>query len=88
LGRSASTTAGHEWSEDLAAQRVQQALAQMKPLHREVFVLFELEGVAGAEIVRILGCPATTVRRRLHYARQEFEKLLGAGDGASKRRSP
>lgn len=89
VGRTSSTTAGHAWSEAMAVQRVQQALARMKPLHREVFVLFELEGVAGGEIMRILGCPAATVRRRLHYARQEFEQLLSAGsDVAGKRRSP
>ena len=35
-----------------------------------------------------LDCPAATVRRRLHYARQEFEQLLCAGDPAGKRRSP
>jgi RNA polymerase sigma-70 factor, ECF subfamily len=65
-----------EWSASKTAQRVRQVLAQMKPMHKEVFVLFELEGVGGQEIVRILGCRPTTVRRRLHYARQEFETLL------------
>jgi DNA-directed RNA polymerase specialized sigma24 family protein len=48
----------------------------MKPMHREVFVLFELEGVDGQEIARILDCRPATVRRRLYYARQEFETLL------------
>jgi RNA polymerase sigma-70 factor, ECF subfamily len=78
LGRSPTTT-GHDESEAMAVQKVQMALGRMKPLHRQVLVLFELEGVAGDEIARILGCPAATVRRRLHYARQEFEQLLCAG---------
>jgi len=75
--------AGLAWSETMAAERVRHALDRMKPVHREVFVLFELEGAEGAEIARILACPATTVRRRLHYARLEFEQLLrnGVGEG-------
>ena len=51
-------------------------LGRMKAIHRDVFVLFELEGVEGDEVARILGCPPATVRRRLHYARTEFEALL------------
>ena len=80
LGRQGSAgTAGQVWSDAMTGERVRQALDQMRPLHRQVFVLFELEGVDGEEIARILGCPATTIRRRLHYARLEFEQLLGAG---------
>ncbi len=79
LGRAEASGAGEpEWSASQMAERVRQVLERMKPMHREVFVLFELEGVDGQEIARILGCPATTVRRRLHYARQEFETLLRA----------
>jgi RNA polymerase sigma-70 factor (ECF subfamily) len=64
------------WSEPELARKVRQVLDKMKEIHREVFVLFELEGVEGDEIARILGCPPATVRRRLHYARAEFEALL------------
>jgi RNA polymerase sigma factor (sigma-70 family) len=83
LGRDSSIRADlfePEWSASLTAQRVKQALDQMKPTHKEVFVLFELEGLEGEEIARILRCPHATVRRRLHYARQEFETLLRAED--------
>jgi RNA polymerase sigma-70 factor (ECF subfamily) len=81
LGRGHTPQAGEgepEWSASKTAERVRQVLGQMKPMHKEVFVLFELEGVDGQEIARILGCRAATVRRRLHYARQEFETLLRA----------
>jgi RNA polymerase sigma-70 factor (ECF subfamily) len=64
------------WSEAEAARKVGEVLGRMKEIHREVFVLFELEGVEGEQIARILGCPPATVRRRLHYARAEFEALL------------
>jgi RNA polymerase sigma-70 factor (ECF subfamily) len=67
-----------EWSASQTVQRVGQVLERMKPMHKEVFVLFELEGVDGQEIARILDCRPATVRRRLHYARQEFETLLRA----------
>jgi RNA polymerase sigma-70 factor, ECF subfamily len=80
LGRASpqGTVEEPEWSASQTVQRVEQVLKQMKPMHREVFVLFELEGIEGQEIARILGCGAVTVRRRLHYARQEFETLLRA----------
>jgi len=65
-----------EWSASKTVERVGQVLERMKPLHKEVFVLFELEGIGGQEIARILRCRPATVRRRLHYARQEFETLL------------
>lgn len=79
LGRGDTPQAGEpEWSASKTAERVRQVLERMKPMHKEVFVLFELEGIDGQEIARILGCGAATVRRRLHYARQEFETLLRA----------
>jgi RNA polymerase sigma-70 factor (ECF subfamily) len=90
LGRGSAgftEAAGHDWNDTLVAERVRRALDRMRPLYREVFVLFELEDLSGEDIARILGCPAATVRRRLHYARNEFEQLLGVG-AAGKGRSP
>jgi RNA polymerase sigma-70 factor, ECF subfamily len=60
------------------AEQVMGVLGRMKPMHKTVLVLFDFEGVTGDEVARILGCPSSTVRRRLHYARQEFETLLRA----------
>jgi RNA polymerase sigma-70 factor, ECF subfamily len=80
----ATSTTGQDWTEEMAAERARAALDRMKPMHREVFVLFELEDVTGDEIARILDCPAATVRRRLHYARQEFERLLHEVNGKGK----
>ena len=81
LGRNPSmqgTARDPEWSASMVTQRVEQTLDRLKPMHREVLVLFEFEGIEGEEIARILRCPPATVRRRLHYARQEFETLLCA----------
>jgi RNA polymerase sigma-70 factor (ECF subfamily) len=44
---------------------------------RVVFILHDLEGVAPADIARIVGAPVLTVRTRLFYARREIEAMLG-----------
>jgi RNA polymerase sigma-70 factor (ECF subfamily) len=56
-----------------AFARVLEKLADKK---RDVFVLHELEGLAPAEIARIVGAPVLTVRTRLFYARRDLEKLM------------
>ena len=50
-------------------------LSRMKPKHREVFALFELEGLSGDEISARVGCPVNTVWTRLHHARQDFVRI-------------
>jgi RNA polymerase sigma-70 factor (ECF subfamily) len=65
-----------QWSEAEAGARVQAALDRMKVIHRDVFVLFELEGLSGEEVAAVTGLPHATVRRRLHDARREFETLV------------
>jgi RNA polymerase sigma-70 factor (ECF subfamily) len=55
---------------------VQRALAALSPLHREVVVLREFEGMSYAEIAEAVGVPRGTVESRLHRARQELRVLL------------
>jgi RNA polymerase sigma-70 factor (ECF subfamily) len=43
---------------------------------RTVFLLHELEGLAPAEISKIVGAPVLTVRTRLFYARRELSEML------------
>lgn len=57
-----------------AGARVQRAVATLGLKHREVFVLFELQGVSGDEIAQLVGIPIGTVWTRLHHARAAFEK--------------
>ena len=45
---------------------------------RTVFVLHELEGMAPAEIAKVVECPILTVRTRLFYARRELAKMMGS----------
>jgi RNA polymerase sigma-70 factor (ECF subfamily) len=61
-------------------ERVRQILERMSPKKREVFALYELEGLSGEEIAERVGCRIETVWTRLHYARQQFQAL--ARDGA------
>lgn len=55
-----------------AKEQVAAILSRMRPKHREVFALFELEGLSGEEIAQRVGCPVNTVWTRLHHARQQF----------------
>ena len=56
-----------------ARERVEQVLAAMSPDLREVFVLFELEGLTQATIAEVLAIPSGTVASRLRRARVELE---------------
>ena len=57
-----------------AFRRLLDRLAEKK---RVVFILHELEGMAPAEIAKVVGAPILTVRTRLFYARRELEAMLG-----------
>lgn len=64
-----------EYEAKEAEARVGEVLARMAPKKREVFALFELDGLSGEEIAERVGCPVDTVWSRLHYARRDFERL-------------
>jgi len=51
-------------------------LDKLSDKKRTVFVLHELEGLAPAEIGRIVKAPVLTVRTRLFYARRELAALM------------
>lgn len=51
-------------------------LLSVKPDKRIVYVLYEIEGLSGAEIAVALGVPQATVFTRLHHARREVAKAL------------
>lgn len=63
------------------AQRQQQALlvrqcvARLPLKQREVFVLFELEGIEGQQVAQLLDIPENTVWSRLHHGRKRFRAL-------------
>lgn len=66
------------WPEAAAARReafarAETILADMQPLQRVVFVMFEIEGIACDAIATELGVPLGTVYSRLHTARKFFQ---------------
>jgi len=60
--------------EDAAA--LHQALDTLGISQREVLVLHFLEELSVAEIGSVLGCPAGTVKSRLHYAKRALHEAL------------
>lgn len=59
-----------------AAAAVRDVLDALPFKQREVFVLYELEELEGAQIAEIVGIPINTVWTRLHHGRKRFEDLM------------
>jgi RNA polymerase sigma factor (sigma-70 family) len=57
------------------ADELQHILARLPEAGRTVLTLYYLEGLAVAEIAKVLGIPAGTVKSRLHAARNELKAL-------------
>ncbi|HZK43366.1 MAG TPA: sigma-70 family RNA polymerase sigma factor [Syntrophomonadaceae bacterium] len=55
---------------------IQDILNQMKPDHKTVIVLRDIEGLTYEEIAEILGCSLGTVKSRLSRARKTLRKKL------------
>ncbi len=60
-------------SERARHQRLHRVLNTLSPQHKEVFILFELEGCSGAEVANLLEIPKNTVWSRLRVAREQFK---------------
>ncbi|MEW5742388.1 MAG: sigma-70 family RNA polymerase sigma factor [Myxococcota bacterium] len=54
---------------------IERLLRHLSREKREVFALFEIEGLTHEQISELTGVKVETVRTRLHYARKDFEKL-------------
>jgi RNA polymerase sigma-70 factor, ECF subfamily len=52
---------------------------------RAVFVLYEIEGLEGEEIARMLDCSVNTVWSRLRHARAEFAKAIARRQARERR---
>ena len=73
-------------SDHEAQRRVRFALDRLGDKHRAVLLLFEVEGLSGEEIAKVMECPVATVWSRLHYARRSFTEAVEDGDLASLRK--
>jgi RNA polymerase sigma-70 factor (ECF subfamily) len=58
------------------AERVQAALEQLAPEHREVLLLRFIEGMAYEDIARVIGCRLGTVRSRIHYGKRALRRVM------------
>jgi len=70
-----SRTPEREYESAEAEALVSRILERMAPKKREVFALFEVEGLSGEEVAERVGCKVATVWTRLFHARKEFEAL-------------
>ena len=73
-GQSVDPEAAFEQRE--TRDRVRVAIECLRPAHREVIVLRDIEGFSYKQIATILGCPAGTVMSRLGRARDKLRSLL------------
>jgi RNA polymerase sigma-70 factor (ECF subfamily) len=55
-------------------RKLDEALATLSDAHRDVFVLYELEGFSVPEVAELLGLPLGTVSSRLGRARASFSR--------------
>jgi RNA polymerase sigma-70 factor (ECF subfamily) len=55
---------------------LENAIAQLPPGYRTVFVLHDVEGYEHEEIAGLLGCSAGTSKSQLHKARLKLRRLL------------
>ncbi len=60
------------------ARRIAEALEHLKPHHREIIVLCDLEERPDSEVAALLGVPKGTVKSRLRRARKELRGHLEA----------
>jgi RNA polymerase sigma-70 factor, ECF subfamily len=70
-----------ELTHEQSIRLVEGALRVLSQSEREVFVLFEFEGLLGTEIGKVLNIPEASVWRRLHYARERFRSHIEAREG-------
>jgi RNA polymerase sigma-70 factor (ECF subfamily) len=57
---------------------LESAVARLKPRHRDVFLLFAVEGFTHGEIGRILGIPEGTSKTFLFEAKKKLQHWLGS----------
>jgi RNA polymerase sigma-70 factor (ECF subfamily) len=76
------STLGHEMTE-----HVRDALQRLSPTLRMPVVLYDIEGLAYAEIAKILSIAEGTVKSRIHRARQALREDLSAVVGQSTERA-
>ena len=57
-------------------KKINEAMQKLTPEHRAVVTMFDVQGMAHAEIAKILGISEGTVRSRLFYAHKQLQAWL------------
>ena len=57
--------------------KLNESMLGLSKEHRTVVTLYDIQGLAHAEIAKIMGSTEGTVRSRLHYAHKQLQKSLG-----------
>ncbi|MEK7747847.1 MAG: RNA polymerase sigma factor [Nitrospirota bacterium] len=66
-------------------EKIEQALLRLSVSHRAVIEMTFYQGFSCQEIAEILGCPVSTVKTRMFYARRQLQGILGKwGEGTPK----
>jgi RNA polymerase sigma-70 factor (ECF subfamily) len=65
-----------EYEQKRKMERIDQALAMLPPIDRELVILFHKEEYSYQEISGILDMPVTTIKTRLHRARKKLQVLV------------
>lgn len=55
---------------------IQNVLAKLSPIHREVLNLVFYQGLSYSEIAELLDVPVNTVKTRVFYAKQRLKEIL------------
>lgn len=61
-------------------ERVEVAMADLAPVDREIVILFHKEELSYQEISETLNLPVTTIKTRLHRAREKLRKLASGAE--------
>jgi RNA polymerase sigma-70 factor (ECF subfamily) len=59
-------------------EQIEDALSELTPIHRQILLLRELEGMSYEEIAEATGVPVGTVMSRLHHARKNMRRSLAS----------
>lgn len=65
-------------------KKLNEAMMELSEDHRAVVTMFDIEGIAHAEIGRILGVSVGTIRSRLFYAHQQLRGILSEFQGSER----
>jgi RNA polymerase sigma-70 factor (ECF subfamily) len=57
-------------------EKIENAINDLSPKHREIILLREVEGMAYSEIAEVLGISIGTVMSRLFFARKNLQNAL------------